>query len=312
LRITTNENQASGPVGSLHPHQTLSATSPIDPGVAIASNIAEVNSIGTSNYNAMWAVLSKNMSHGLEVNMNYEWSKSMDINSLGSQGGLTAAGGAPQDSNNPAGNYGLSDFDTRNHFAGTAIYALPFRGNRLVSGYQLSTIVQYQTGNPLNITAGSSGYNGLTGAVRPNLVGPIIKQKSQGAIANVTYLPSSNVCPIGPTLAVPSGCSLQIQATQATPTSAIVYTGIGNIQRNAGIGPGFADVDLSGEKDTKIFEGLSFKLRVDAFDILNHPNFGQPSGNTQSSTFGQISSTRFATSDGGSSRQLQLSGKFIF
>ena len=38
--------------------------------------------------------------------------------------------------------------------------------------------------------------------------------------------------------------------------------------------------DLSGEKDTKITERLSLKLRVDAFDILNHPNFGQPIGNT--------------------------------
>src|SRR5216683_684047 len=312
LLIRTNQNQATGPVGSPRPFTKLAANSPILPGLAIASNISEVNSIDTSNYNAMWAVLTKNMSHGLSLNMNYNWSKSMDINSLGSQGGLTAAGGALQDSNNPSGNYGLSDFDTRNHFAGTAIYALPFKGNRLVSGYQFSTIIQYQTGNPLNITAGSSGYNGLTGVVRPNRVGPIIKQKSQGAIANVTYLLPSNVCPIGPTLAVPSGCSLQIQGTQATPTSAIVYTGIGNIQRNAGIGPGFADVDLSAEKDTKIFESLSFKLRIDAFDILNHPNFGQPSGNTQSATFGQISSTRFAISDGGSSRQLQLSGKFIF
>jgi hypothetical protein len=307
LRIQTNENQASGPVGSLHPFTKLAADSPILPGLAIASNINEVNSIGYSSYNAMWAVLSKNMGHGLYFNMNYEWAKSMDINSLGSQGVLQL-----QDSNNPSGNYGLSDFDTRNHYAGTAIYTLPFKSNRLVSGYQLSTIVQYQTGNPLNITAGSSGYNGLTGVVRPDVVGPIAKHKSQGAIANVTYLLPTNVCPIGPTLAVPSGCSLQIQATQAAPTAAINYTGIGNIQRNAGAGPGFADVDLSGEKDTKIFEGLSFKLRVDAFDILNHPNFGQPSGNTQSSTFGQISSTRFATSDGGSSRQLQLSGKFIF
>jgi len=307
LLIRTNENQASGPVGALHPYQTLSPNSPIDPGVAMASNITEVNSISSSNYNGMWAVLTKNMSHGLYVSANYEWTKSMDINSLGSQGGLNL-----QDSNNPRGNYGLSDFDTRNHFAGTAIYALPFKGNRLVSGYQISTIIQYQTGNPLNITAGSSSYNGVTGLVRPNLVGHIIKQKSQGAIANVTYLPSSNVCPIGPTLAVPAGCSLQIQATQATPTSTIVYTGIGNIERNGGTGPGFADWDLSAEKNTKIFEGLNFNLRIDAFDILNHPNFGQPSGNVQSSTFGQISSTRFAISDGGSSRQLQLSGKFTF
>ena len=51
------------------------------------------------------------------------------------------------------------------------------------------------------------------------------------------------------------------------------------MQRNAFTGPGYADLDMSGEKDTKIREGLSFNLRVDAFDILNHPNFGQPSGN---------------------------------
>ena len=76
----------------------------------------------------MWAVLSKNMSNGLEFSMNYEWTKSMDINSLGSQGGLTLP-----DSNNPSENYGLSDFDVRQHFAGTAIYNLPFHRNRLVA-----------------------------------------------------------------------------------------------------------------------------------------------------------------------------------
>jgi len=52
-----------------------------------------------------------------------------------------------------------------------------------------------------------------------------------------------------------------------------IYTGLGNIQRNAITGPGYADLDMSGEKDTKLTERLSFNLRVDAFDILNHPNF---------------------------------------
>jgi hypothetical protein len=102
------------------------------------------------------------------------------------------------------------------------------------------------------------------------------------------------------------------QASATATTAPTVYTGLGTMQRNSSTGPGFADIDLSGEKDTKVFEGLTFILRADAFDILNHPNFGQPSGNVQSSTFGQISSTRFATSDGGSSRQLQISAKFIF
>jgi hypothetical protein len=69
---------------------------------------------------------------------------------------------------------------------------------------------------------------------------------------------------------------------------------------------------LSAEKETPIKESLAFILRVDAFHILNHPNFGQPTGNVRSAAFGQITATRFATSDGGSSRQLQLSGKFTF
>ncbi len=84
------------------------------------------------------------------------------------------------------------------------------------------------------------------------------------------------------------------------------------MQRNSLTGPGFADVDLSGEKDTKIFEGLTFILRADAFDIFNHPNFSQPVGNVQSALFGQILSTRFLTGDAGSARELQRSGKFVF
>ena len=304
LRAETNENQPNA--AGVRPYPVLSASSPIDPNVSSNSNIGEVNDVSSSNYNAIWVVATKNTSHGLQFNMNYEWAKSMDTNSLGSQGGYTF-----QDSNNPAGNYGPSDFDTRNHYAANAIYALPFKRNRFVEGFSLSTIVQYQTGNPVNITYNTSTFTGVAGVIRPNLVAPVTTRKVQGASANVNFI-QSTVCPIGPTLAVPAGCSFQNPATRAAPTATPVFTGIGNIARNSVTGPGFADIDLSGEKNTKITERLSFTLRADAFDILNHPNFGQPSGNTAASTFGQILATRFATSDGGSSRQLQISGKFIF
>jgi hypothetical protein len=316
LEIEANANQVVGATSAtqVHPFTTLSASSPIKPGAAIASNIGYRNSIGHSSYSAMWAVLSKNMGNGLEFNMNYEWSKSLDINSLGSQGGLNLV-----DSNNPSLNYGLSDFDVRQHYAGTAIYMLPFKRNRLVEGYQLSTIVQYQTGNPVNILAGSSSFNGITGIVRPTQVGHISRSKQQLAgIANVTLFQSTGLGYGGTICDVTnytSACGIEVVGTQASATATTaptVYTGLGTMQRNSFTGPGFADIDLSGEKDTTLFEGLTFILRADAFDILNHPNFGQPSGNVQSSTFGQISSTRFATSDGGSSRQLQISAKFIF
>lgn len=314
LLIVTNPNQATGVPGSARPFTTLSATSPIAPGASIASNISERNSIGFSNYNSMWLTLGKAFTNGFEFNTNYEWSKSMDINSLGSQGGAVLP-----DSTNPRLNYGLSDFDVRHHFAGTAIYSLPFKRNRLVAGYRLEAIVQYQTGNPVNLVASSDGYNGNSGLIRPNLLRPLGRSRVQ--VPNASYLqyfPSTGmgyggtVCDLSN---VTSACVLQIVATQASATGATApatYTGLGTIQRNYGTGPGYADFDLSGEKETKIAERLAFTLRADAFDILNHPNFGQPSGNVQSTAFGQITATRFATSDGGSSRQLQISGKFTF
>ncbi|MFZ0339330.1 MAG: TonB-dependent receptor [Terracidiphilus sp.] len=316
LEVESNINQVVGATSAtqVHPFTTLAATSPIRPGGAIASNIGYRTSNSLSDYNAMWAVLGKNMSNGLDFTTNFEWSKSMDLNSLGSQGGLTLP-----DSTNPRENYGLSDFDTRLHFAGTAVYDLPFHGNRLVSGFQLSSIFQYQTGNPVNITAGSSSFNGVTGLPRPTRLGPIVRSKQQlPGIANVTLFQSTGLA-YGDTICdvtnVTSACDIEIQGTQASATATTaptVYTALGTMQRNAFTGPGYADLDMSGEKDTKIREGLTFNLRVDAFDILNHPNFGQPSGNVQSSTFGQISGTRFPVSDGGSSRQLQISGKFFF
>jgi len=316
LLISTNANQASGtPATAVHPYTALAASSPIDPGVNIASNIAERNSIGHSSYNAMWVTLGKNFSHGLEFNMNYEWTKSMDINSLGSQGGAVLP-----DSNNPAENYGVSDFDVRNHFSANGIYALPFKRNVFVSGYRITGIFQYQNGFPVNVVASSDGYNGNSGLIRPNLLGKIARTKVQVAGQSyIQYLQNpggltygGNVCDI---TNVTPACTLQVVATQASATATtapVTYTGLGNIQRNYGVGPGFADFDLSGEKQTKIFENLTFTLRVDAFDILNHPNLGQPTANVQSTAFGQITATRFATSDGGSSRQLQLSGKFVF
>lgn len=315
LMIITNTNQPTG-ASSAHPFTTLSASSPVDPGGSINSNIAERNSIGFSDYNALWAVLGKNLSNGLDFSMNYLWSKSMDINSLGSQGGYVLP-----DSTNPHENYGLSDYDVRNHIAGTVVYNLPFNGNRLKEGYQISSILQWQTGNPVNAVASSETWNGLAGLARPTQVGQYTRKKQQvQGSANVTLIQNpggtaygGSVCDI--TNYTPA-CIFEVQGTQSSATASTspsAYVGLGAMQRNALTGPGFADLDMSGEKDTKLVgERVSFSLRVDAFDILNHPNFGQPVNNVQSGSFGQITSTRFPTSDSGSSRQLQISGKFIF
>jgi hypothetical protein len=83
-------------------------------------------------------------------------------------------------------------------------------------------------------------------------------------------------------------------------------------------------------KRTKINERFSHEMRLEAFDLFNHPNFGQPGRGAQlvatnpalpvsatnplipASTFGVITSTRFPVGDSGSARQLQFAMKLIF
>jgi hypothetical protein len=238
--------------------------------------------------------MRKAFSHGIELNSTYSWSKSMDLNSLGSQGGYTL-----QNNFNPKGDYGLSDFDARSHFVFSGTWNLPFHGNRLTDGWLLANITQLQSGNPLNVTT-TSTYNGVSGTIRPTLIG----QYSTGrgatlANGNIQFI-HGTAC----TSATTPGCAFYAQPT-----------GFGTLHRNALTGPGFADTDLSLEKTTKIAESMALVLRVDAFDLLNHVNFGNPTlsaTGSATSTFGQISATRTAVGDAGSSRQLQFAARFEF
>lgn len=293
LRARLNQNQ---PINGVRPYLAIAATSLIAPGKPTNTNIAETSSVGSSNYNGMWLTARKTTNHGLTLNTTYTYSKSLDENSLGSQGVYTF-----QDSYNPGGDYGPSDFDVRHRIAGNAIYELPFKGNRLVEGFQLSGILQWQTGNPFNPFNPVSSFNGLNGAaatLRPNVVAPVkIHKGFVGTNPNVTWIVST-LCPSSGPVA---GCSF-VNTTAS----------FGNEGRNSITGPGFADVDFSLEKNTKMTERVTLQLRADIFDIFNHPSFSRPVVTDTSSSFGQISATRFSVGDLGSSRQIQLAGKIIF
>jgi hypothetical protein len=86
----------------------------------------------------------------------------------------------------------------------------------------------------------------------------------------------------------------------------------GNAGRNILTAPGFQDIDFAVSKNTTITERLSLQLRAEAFNLFNHPNFGQPANNFAAANYGQIVATRTARGDLGSSRQLQLGLKLIF
>ena len=108
-----------------------------------------------------------------------------------------------------------------------------------------------------------------------------------------------------------------------------IYPGnaFGTLGRNAIQGPGYSDLDIAVVKNTSITERLRLQFRLDAFDSLNQVNFNNPSTSlptpasgagtafvpASTSTFGVITAgTRYAPGDFGTSRQIQLSMKFIF
>jgi hypothetical protein len=268
----------------------------------------------------LWTSFTQRVSHGLQLNASYTYAHSIDDVSR-NNGGIQV-----QNSNDIFLSRGSSDFDVRHRIVANAIYDLPFKGNRLVSGWELAPIVSWQTGNPFNLVAfNSSSFNGVGSTITLNASAPI---KTSGNPLG-QWISNPNV------LSVP--CTLPpVATTTTTPTCTAGTLTFGNVGRNSVYGPGFTNMDLALVKNTKISENLNLQMRADAFDIFNHPNYGQPGASggflaaslqplvplasdptksnpgNQFSTFSTIGSTRFPTGDSGSSRQLQFAVKLQF
>ena len=315
--INANQTTLLGAVGNgninpaknnIHlPFQVLSPNSPFLPNVGLSSAMTERTSGSNSIYNALWVTATQKTSHNVQFNASYTYSHAIDEVSR-NDGGINF-----QNSNNIFLSRASSDFDVRHRFIGNAIYDLPFKSNRLVSGWEIAPIVTLQSGSPFSIVLNNSAaINGVANTVTPTVSGPL----------QIT----SN--PFGQWIANPSAF--------VTPQPANVF---GNLGRNAVPGPAFLNLDFSLAKNTKITERINLQIRCDAFDLFNHPNYGQPGpesggylnavltpstipgpvgskGSNQFTTFSNIvatgSGTRFPTGDFGSSRQLQLAAKLSF
>ena len=307
LRLSRNINQLL-PNG-LRPYPTVSTSSPVSPGVTLL-NITEREGTGNSTYNALWVTAQKRLARGLQFNASYTLSKSIDYNSQSSQG-VTV-----QNSLNLRGDRGLSDFDARHRVVFSGLYELPFHGNQLFEGWELTSIVQSQTGNPVNLLAGNAvaiagataaNANSLTGlaTLRPDQIGAVqyVGTPNQWFVNTVCDPRPGGSCPTGSAFALPV----------AVAGGRTVYH-FGSLGRIVIVGPRFDNVDFSVIKNTRLSEDVRVQFRAEFFDIFNHANFGQPGRTAQpgSTTFGVINSTRFATGDSGSSRQIQFALKLLF
>jgi hypothetical protein len=286
LNIERNYNQF---VNGVRPYPTLSPNSPIDPGLPL-TNIDVYESDGNSSYQALWVTMTKTLSKGLQFNGSYSFSKSIDDNSRNVEGLVI------QDSNNIAGDRGLSDFDARNRFVVSAIYSLPFQKNVLTRGWQLSAIETLQSGNPLNFHLANTSFTGAP-TLRPDITGNVItgfNPATNGSPTTIGYIQNPGV--------------FVNQGTTAGTT-----LGFGDLGRNTIIGPGFSNLDFAIVRNIKIHERYNLQIRGDAYDLFNHPNFTSPVTTIGSSTLGLITNgSRTPAGDFGSSRQIQLALKLQF
>lgn len=128
---------------------------------------------GTSNYNAMQLILRHPMSHGLQTDVSYTYSKSLDLGSDAERTCLQCGGNGAStfswivNAFRPAQNYGPSDFDTRHLITADWLYLLPVgRGQRFaggagrlvdaaIGGWQLSGIARWTSGLPFSVINGT-------------------------------------------------------------------------------------------------------------------------------------------------------------
>jgi hypothetical protein len=225
--------------------------------------------MGFSTYHGMLATLHKNTSHGLQFDVNYTWSHSLDNVSLVANSYAYNGTGFICDVLRPRMCRGNSDFDVTQYLNGNVLYQLPFgRGrdfantlplwaNEVVGGWELSGLPTWHTGTAYmaNSVAFLMSYSNEDPAI---LTGSLAPMKSHVTVKN------------GQVYAFPDP---QLAYNQYRGPVGFEMGARNNLR-----GPHFFDMDLGLGKTFPVYRELvNLKFRVDAFNFMNHPNFQSPS-----------------------------------
>jgi hypothetical protein len=245
----------------------------------------------SADYDAISIILRKRMSHGIQADAHYTWSRTRDM-ATHSNGG-----GAVMDDYDPGRDYGPANWDTPHRFVASYLYDIPFLKDStqpllkyVVAGWQVSGVTTIQSGTPVNVTLSTDRANiGITGRQRPDLVGsvPDLNCRENAGGANAVERLWLIDCYDAGAFALPAQFTF------------------GNADRNILRGPKFVSTDLSFMKNIPAGGNRRLQIRVEMFNVFNNVNYGNPNASFGSTAFGRITSA-------GNMRQIQLGGKFLF
>ena len=259
----------------------------------------------TSHYNSLQASLNRRLSRNLQAQLSYTYSKCMSDGDsvLGS-----LAGNAPAVYENPyrrSADYAVCAFNATQAFRANSLYDMPFHGNRLIEGWQLSGILATSTGLPFNVTDGVDQGNQIAGGIaRPNYS----PNNPAATLGGISYPACNN----SPTLGT---ANLWFNPNCFSQEA---FGTLGTFGREGLIGPGLVNLDLGILKTTKLRENMTLQFRAELFNLFNRVNLSLPistvfSGTpTATTTLGHVSNSGQILGPASPSREVQFGLKLIF
>ncbi len=238
--------------------------------------IFTMDNSATSDYHGMQLQFQRRMSRGLQLLTSYTWSHSIDTASTDFGQGTSSM--------DPSRDRASSDFDVRHAFSAAVTYALPGPSESkfaraLLGNWFVDTIVSARSALPVDIFAFTAVIDGLQTLARPNLIPGIplyLDDPSApgGRRFNNTIDPARPGCK-GPFCPPPAGRQ-------------------GTLGRNVMRGFPMSQVDFALRRQFSLGEQVTLQLRAEAFNIFNHPNFGDPGTNGDGTS--QLSNPLFGQS----------------
>jgi hypothetical protein len=279
------------------------------------STVTQIFDEGYSRYNGVSFVERHSLSHNLQGQASYTFSKALALGTIYNPtvyelGGLTGPG-------SPAANYGPANFDTRNNFTADLVYTAPRFDQallrRTVTGIKFGGKVYLYSGRPFTVVdSGIAPANDFSSSFPSTFTSAILADTANNSVLGIHCS--------GAAVHTPCLSTSDFNVATATATTP-AQTDWGNTKPNSFRGPGFESIALQAGKEFPVTERTRFELGGDAYNLLNHPNFGIPNADVnKGETLGTVTTdvsvptSIYGTGQGAivSGRVLVVYGKFTF